>query len=376
MTAARKCSTWISVSADAWLTCLKTAFVDSGFVSFCCLSALSAVGKSLCKFALLLIFWCFASLSNTVCKIGFWEAAVLIRMNSKQEVNGKVENALVWLLLRCVLSVWKNVGRTTAERVKKKSEKKGGLSAGWSLTFSWGSTVFSLGQLHSGTRMGFPKLYDLNMPLQHYQWLTVTHVQSSHVPALLPGTKNRYCPWIYYVLLVIHWHKMCSELCYPATKRIFKSAVMITHRWGRTTCTQRCRWLATSPTWKRPWSSCLARPLCARTWTTPRRWRTTRRSRSARSLWMEIPLILPEHSLEVKEDGLCNRPSILFLKFCHFQFTCHLWVRDSHIPLLRVARRCAVFSHARTDSAAIAWDFNMHTDVSECYCTWGCVNEP
>ena len=62
--------------------------------------------------------------------------AVLIRMKSKQEVNGEIENALVWLQLWCVLSVWKNVGTTTAERVKKKSEKKGGLSAGRSLTFS------------------------------------------------------------------------------------------------------------------------------------------------------------------------------------------------------------------------------------------------
>lgn len=91
--------------------------------------------------------------------------AVLIRMNSKQEINGEIENALVWLLL----CVWKNVGTTTAKRGKEKSEKQGGLSAGWSLTFSCGSTVFSLGQLQSGTCMGFPELYDLNMPLQHYQ---------------------------------------------------------------------------------------------------------------------------------------------------------------------------------------------------------------
>ena len=137
---------------------------------------------------------------------------------------------------------------------------------------------------------------------------------------------------------------MCSELCYLAMKWIFKSTVMITHRWGRTTCTQRCRWLATSPIWKRPWSSCLARPLFAQTWTTPRRWHTTRRSRSARSLWMETPLILPEHSLEVKEDDLCNSPSIVFLKFCHFQFNCHLRVGDSHILLLRVDWLCHIFA--------------------------------
>ena len=93
--------------------------------------------------------------------------------------------------------------------------------------------------------------------------------------------------------------------------------MVITFRWGRTTCTQRSHWLATSLTWKRPWSLCLGRHLCVQTWTMPRRWRTTTRSRSARSLWMETLLTRLEHSLEVgdggweiEEDVLCDNPSI------------------------------------------------------------------